>query len=126
MARVERRKQRSDHASEALNFQLGQVSRRYDLDAMVLADTDGHLWAASAWDPARTHLANTVATMGVLAGGREQFTIAQDAGHSVRVRTLRVGQALLYLAAQGAQGRTSPALEQAADGVERILGPLAH
>jgi len=39
------------------------------------------------------------------------------------IPTLGLG---VYLAAQGAQGRTSPALEQAADGVERILGPLAH
>jgi len=120
----ERRHQRSDHASEALNHQLFQVSTRYDLDAMVLADADGHLWAASRWDPARSHLANTVATMGVLAGGRDRFTIAQELGHSVQVHTLQIGQARLYLAAQGAQARTRPALAHAVDGVERILGAL--
>ena len=123
-SRMERRRQRSPHASEALNLQLGHVSRSYDLDAMVLADLEGHLWAASAWDPARVHLAGTVATMGVLAGGRDHFTIAHEAGHSVRVKTLKVGQALLYLAAQGAQARTQPALDHAAGGVRRILGGL--
>ena len=38
------------------------------------------------------NLANTVATMGVLAGLRNKFTIAQDAGRSVRVRTLHIGR----------------------------------
>ena len=122
--RKERRNQRSTHASQALSYQLSQVSHRFDLDAVVLADAEGHLWASSAWDPARTHLASTVATMGVLAGGRDRFTIAHDLGHSVRVQTLRVGQAMLYLAAQGAQARTRPALEHAVGGVHRILGTL--
>jgi len=125
-ARKERRSQRSPHASQALNYQLCHVSRKFDLDAMVLADADGRLWAASTWDPARSHLASTVATMGVLAGGRDRFTIAHDVGRSVGVKTLRVGSALLYLAAQGAQLRTRPALDHAATGVERILGSLVQ
>jgi C4-dicarboxylate-specific signal transduction histidine kinase len=120
----ERRLQRSPHASQALNFQLSQISRKFDLDGMVLADARGNLWAASQWDPLRSHLASTVATMGVLAAGRDRFTIAQDAGRSVGVKTLRVGEALLYLAAQGAQSRARPALDHAADGVERILEQL--
>jgi len=91
---------------------------------MVLADESGHLWAASTWDPARAHLASTVATMGVLAGGGDRFTIAHDTGRSVGVRTLRVGRALLYLAAQGSQVGTQPALDHAVSGVERILGQL--
>jgi len=105
-------------------LQLRQLSRRYNLDALVLADADGHLWAASALDPVRAHLATAVATMGVLAGPNEQFTVAQQVGRSVWVRKLQIGRALLYLAAQGAQSRTRPALEHAANGIERILGPL--
>ena len=120
----DRRLQRSPHASEALNYHLSQVSRRFDIDGMVLADTRGNLWAASKWDPARSHLASTIATMGVLASGRDRFTIAQDAGRSVGVKKLRVGEALLYLAAQGAQARTRPALDHAAGGVARILEQL--
>lgn len=122
--RKERRNQRSTHASQALSYQLSQVSQRYDLDALVLADAEGNLWAASTWNPAGSHLASTVATMGVLAGGRDRFTIAHDLGHSVRVQTLRIGPAMLYLAAQGAQARTRPALDHAAGGVQRILGTL--
>jgi len=120
----ERRTQRSTHASEALNYQLSQISQRFELDAMVLADAEGHLWAASRWDPARSHLASTVATMGVLAAGRDRFTIAHELGHSVQVHALQIGEARLYLAAQGAQARTRPALQHAVGGVERILGAL--
>lgn len=122
-SKKERRHQRSPWASQALQYQLRQVSERYRLDSMVLADTRGRLWAACTLDPVHTHLASSVATMGVLAEGKG-FTIAKQQGRSVRVKTLKIGEATLYLAAQGAQKSAKKALEHAACGVERILGAL--
>lgn len=120
----ERRAKRSPWASEALRFQLQHVSKNYKIDSMVLADCGGHLWAASTWDdPAQTHLASSVAGMGVLAEG-QGFTIAQQRGKSVQVKRLLVGSATLYLAAQGAQRQTAAALDQAVPGVQRILNAL--
>jgi hypothetical protein len=92
---------------------------------MVLTDTGGHLWAATTFDPAQSHLASSVAGMGVLAG-ESDFTIAQQRGRSVQVKRLKVGKATLYLAAQGVQSRTQAALDHAAEGVERILGALIY
>lgn len=122
-AREERRRRRSSFASEALHHQLTHVSERYGLDAMVLADDGGHLWAAAPLGPAQTHLASAVATIGTLLS-RPGFAIAQQAGRSVHVRQLRVGCTILFLAAQGAQHRTEHAVSDAAGGVERILGAL--
>ena len=121
----ERRAKRSPWASEALRFQLQHVSKNYNIDSMVLADCGGHLWAASTWDdPAQTHLASSVAGMGVLANEGQGFTIAQQRGKSVQVKRLSVGSATLYLAAQGAQRQTAAALDHAIPGVQRILNAL--
>ena len=120
---ADRRKTRSTWASEALGHQLREVTGCYSMESLVLADRGGNLWAAAAADPTSVQLARAVARLGTLASG-SAFQIAQQSGRSVRVCRLQIGSAALFLAAQGAQRSTEPALAHAAEGVERILASL--
>ncbi len=119
----ERRRRRSSFASEALHLQLLEVATRYKLDAIVLRDTLGHLWAASSLDPRGTELGAELDPAQLRPAGRDLFE-HQHEGRRVLVRRLQVGAATLYLSAQGARSSSRQAVAQAGPGVERILGGL--
>jgi hypothetical protein len=119
---AERRRRRSSFASEALHLQLLEVATRYKLDAIVLRDTLGHLWAASSLDPA-AGIGHGLDPAALDPDGPELFR-SRVGRRPVLVRRLRVGPATLFLSAQGAPRSTRPALARAVPGVERILGAL--
>jgi hypothetical protein len=118
----ERRTNRSSYASQALQLQLLQVAEQFCLDAVVLSDSLGHVWAASCRSPEEGGLVSELASMGRSSSAPKQRV--RRGRSSVMVRRLQVGPATLFLAAQGAERRSGPALERATDGVERILGDL--
>ncbi len=120
---IERRQKRSPWASQALQFQLQQITQEFQLDSLILTDSKGNLWAASSIDPVSGHLAQKVASIGVLGGGKG-FTVVQDKGKTISVSRINVGQAHLFLAAHGAQRQADLAIEMAVPGVERILHGL--
>jgi hypothetical protein len=119
----ERRRRRSPFASEALHLQLLEVAIRYKLDAIVLRDSLGHLWAASSLDPHASELSAGLDPEALAPAGRDLFERRQGR-RRVLVRRLQVGPATLYLSAQGALRSSRQAVAQAAPGVERILGGL--
>ncbi len=121
--REERRFQRSSWASQALQYQLQEVALRFGLDRVVLADSLGHLWAASHLEQAPGDWVKDLAGMGLLCEG-QGFSQGRHNGTSVLIRKLQVGRTNLFLAAQGTQRRGKTALDHAAHGVERILGAL--
>jgi len=118
----ERRTNRSSYASQALQLQLLHVAEEYRLDAVVLSDSLGHVWAASCRSPEVGGLVSELASIGRSSSASKQRV--RRGRSSVMVRRLRVGPATLFLAAQGARRRSGPALDCATDGVERILGDL--
>jgi hypothetical protein len=118
----DRRVNRSTWASRALQLQLLHVAERYRLDAVVLSDSLGHLWAASCNQPDGNELVTDLARYGQVSGAADLRT--RRGRKSVVVRRLKIGPATLFLAAQGAQRRSKPALDDATPGVERILSTL--
>lgn len=116
----ERRQRRSLWASEALHLQLLQVAAGYQLEALVLADELGNMWAASGLDPSPR----------AILRGLGDWTAPTDepglfrGGEDVLVKRLQVGTATLFLAARGGADRSRLALEHAAPGVTRILTSL--
>jgi hypothetical protein len=121
---LERRRQRSAWASEALHLQLLEVADAYHLEALVLSDSLGHLWAASGSEAAPMDMIAELARDGARADGGALRDRKQQGRKPVLVRRLQVGAATLFLSAKGTPKRSRPALEQAAPGVERILGAL--
>ena len=121
---IERRSERSRWPSEALYHQLRRVATRYDLEAMVLTDRLGHLWAASSLDPPPSGLVTHLNSQGLLDPDQDTRT-SRRGRCSVVVKRFQVGPATLFLAAQGAKQRSGPALRHAVGGVERILGELS-
>jgi hypothetical protein len=118
----ERRRRRSSFASEALHLQLLEVAIRYKLDAIVLRDTLGHLWAASSLDPGASDIGAGLDPAELSPAGRDLFE--GQGPRPVLMRRLRVGPATLFLSAQGSRSASRQAVAQAAPGVERILGGL--
>lgn len=115
-----RRNERSAFASEALHFQLKQVSSHYGLDALVLSDDRGNLWSSSNADDISAGLALSVAGLGELSDD-DGFCQVQGPSQGVMLKKITVEQTTLYIAAQGATNDFRPALNHVADGVERIL-----
>jgi hypothetical protein len=119
----ERRRQRSPWASEALHLQLLQVAHAYGLDALVLSDSLGHLWAASSHETSPVGQIAGLASRSQTKQG-ESLARTRIGRKSLLVHKLEVGPATLFLAAQGAPRRSKPALEDAVPGVKRILSAL--
>jgi hypothetical protein len=114
MDHPDRRRTRSRWPSQALNLQLRAVAARHRLERLVLADSLGHLWAASHIDRESGRLA---AALPRLATRRRR-----PGEGATGVRTLRVRAARLYLGARGACGEQG--LDEALPGVRRILAQL--
>ena len=114
MGDPDRRTLRSRWPSQALNYQLRAVAERHRLDRLVLADSLGHLWAASCIDGEAARLAASLPRMA---------TSGTPPGEAAtRVRSLRVRAARLFLGARGPGGELG--LDEALPGVERILSRL--
>ncbi len=104
---TERRTERSSWASEALYHQLKRVATQYDLEAVVLTDRLGHLWAASNTDPMTSGLVAHLNSQGLLNPDRDIST-SKRGRCSVVVKTFQVGPATLFLAAQETELRSGP------------------
>ncbi len=115
----ERRRRRSPWASEALHLQLLQAVNENGIDAMVLSDSLGQLWAASS----RAASPGAIAARVGRSEGPELLETEHE-GTPVVVRRFSVGPTTLFLSAQGPLLSSRSAVEHATPGVSRILGGL--
>ncbi len=116
---LERRSRRSPWASEALHLQLLRAVQQHELQALVLSDALGQVWAASS----RT-LSSPPLSPGPLADDGPDLQRCDRRGVAMLVQRLRVGPAVLYLSAQHGAGEGEAGLKLAAAGVVRILNGL--
>ena len=95
----ERRKQRSDSAAEAIELALAHAAHRADLDAVLVADEEGLLVAAS---PCSVDL-ETLAAVTPLVGRGQAMAQVRRAGvpRGLTVEPVEVASELLYVAALG-------------------------
>jgi predicted regulator of Ras-like GTPase activity (Roadblock/LC7/MglB family) len=111
----ERRQKRSDKHDQALGYWLEAVSRRNNVDDMVLADESGFVIAANN----KTDLAEEAAAMA------PTFTAAHRTG---RLSTMQVDAMSLdgmpaYLCALGnSAAACASSIEEARPGIQRIMG----
>ncbi|MBW2735018.1 MAG: hypothetical protein JRH20_21770 [Deltaproteobacteria bacterium] len=122
----ERRQERSNHVDVALHHQLEQVASRRQIDALVLADADGRLWATSQESGQCSHAARAAAS---LPGDRHGFIQLVSQPDPITVLRLRLQEGQLFLVARASGDgirRSRQGLVEAALGVERILRSLSN
>lgn len=118
----ERRRNRSENSSEALQFQLEACCRDSDVTAMVVADDEG-LPLASTGDP---YACDEIAARTAVAGRRVSEFSGTLLGHAeaweVQMKRISVsGTDLLVCAVGGSAAMRQRQLERSAAGVARIL-----
>jgi hypothetical protein len=116
----ERRRRRSPWTGEALYYQLDDVAMRERLVALVVADGQGFLVAASHRSDTMEELA-AVAPMAARRAGLGPGEVAAERFLPAAVGRVDVEGAPVYLFAVGERRRACAAVSAAATGVRRIL-----
>ena len=120
---LERRRRRSALPSQAMQLQLQNVALMYRLDALILIDADGELWASASKRPEMEQLAASVAALKLTLNSTStsQTTLHQQ---TISIKRFDVFQNTLFLVAQGDPKRSIAGLEHATSGIERILSGM--
>lgn len=129
----ERRRRRSADPLVALHYQLTSTRARGELDAIVVADASGVVVAGSGSWPVCEELAAyapLLADGGWASMSSSVSSRVESLRKDVEVRSLLIGgQEVLLCARRGRRGEAGEAvsrdLDQAIDGVTRILGTAA-
>jgi hypothetical protein len=131
----ERRRRRSSDPLVALHYQLSITRARGELDAIVIADASGVVVAGAGSWPVCEELAAYAPLLAEGAWGTmtDQVSSRVDAlRDQVEIRTLFVGGQEVLLCARRprrpgieAQGATAGVIDEAAQGVSRILEAAA-
>jgi hypothetical protein len=115
----ERRRKRSSFAGLALQYWLSAVARKKKMMALVLADSAGLLVASSFNGPEAEELA---ALAPLLArAGEEGAPLESKPDVPLTIRPMQFYRDSMYLCAVGNRRRGNDTLNEAAEGVDRIL-----
>jgi predicted regulator of Ras-like GTPase activity (Roadblock/LC7/MglB family) len=118
----ERRTRRSERLETALGYQLQSSAERAELDAMILADQDGLVVAASPWGAGRSE--EVAALLPLMLRGTETAMVflGEEAEEELLVNCFEAAGTQLFLCAVGNSCiQTAGELRRVQEGVRRIL-----
>jgi hypothetical protein len=119
---IDRRRQRSSNASEALHHQLDACRRDGDIEAIVIADDEGLTLAASGDAAACDEIAARSAQVGRRVAEFSGTMLGHGQAWDVQVKRIHVvGGELLVCAIGGSSAMRQRQVERSAAGARRIL-----
>lgn len=115
----ERRIDRSRFKDQALQSWLDAVAQRNSVEGIVVGDSTGLLIAAGIAGEAAEEMA--VAAASQANPSQQEMLVVGEKGSSLFILGMTFEEQLLYVCTKGEQADSKAALEEAIEGINRIL-----